>query len=185
MIMFFSGAAPWVFVLKYAEKIAELEKFIETRLVEMGFELVDLRLTGPDERQVLELYCDRFGDESICVDDCAQISERFKYILQAEGFFPDGFSLIVSSPGLDRVVKHPRDFAKFAGRKVKVFKSRSAGGGSVVGILAGYDDGRLKLVFDDGLDEFFEAGQYNSVRLVPELKGFEGPKEKRIKTAGK
>ena len=171
--------------MKYSEKIAELEKFIETRLGDMGFELVDLRLTGPDERQVLELYCDRFGDESICVDDCAQISERMKYILQAEGFFPDGFTLIVSSPGLDRVIKRAVDFAKFTGRKVKVFKSRSAGGGSAVGMLAGYDDGRLKLVSDDGIDEFFEAEQYNLVRLVPELKGFESPKEKGVKVKRK
>ncbi len=174
-----------MFVLKYAEKIAELEKFIEARLNDMGFELVDLRLTGAGRLQTLELYCDRIGDESITVDDCARISERMKYALPAEGFFDGDFSLIVSSPGLDRVVKRAEDFEKFKGRKVKIYLMRREGGGAVTGDLAGYDDGRVVVVKDDGLEESYDRGKYYQVRLVPDLPGFTRPKHKAKKGSRK
>jgi ribosome maturation factor RimP len=162
------------------EKIAELEKFIGTRLGDMGFELIDLRLMATSGREILELYCDRLGDERIDVDDCAAISERLKYTLQAEGFFPDDYSLIVSSPGLDRVVKKAKDFERFNGRTIKLFLSRIAGGGIVVGKLVGYNDGRVSIQVVNGDLQTYEPDQYKLVRLVPELEGFEKI-QKRIK----
>ena len=179
------GLMPRLLMLKRLEIIAELEGFIETRLADLGFELVDINLSGSGSRRVLELYCDRFGEENICVDDCSLISERLKYALQAEGFFEEDFSLTVSSPGLDRVIKHQRDFKRFMGSEVKVILDPSIGGGSVVGKLAGYDKGNIRLTLSEEKEESFSEGQYKSVRLVPDLKGFEGPRKKRAKASKK
>ena len=127
---------------------------------------------------MLELYCDRQGEDRIKIDDCRDISRRLKYTLEAEGFFNADYSLIVSSPGLDRVVKRPDDFEKFIGHRVKVFKADSAGGGNITGKLVGYEDGNLKLSVDDGDELLLKREECNLVRLVPDLKGFEGTTKK-------
>lgn len=164
--------------MKASEKILELEKFIEARLGDMGFELVDIKFSGVAGRETLELFCDRQGEDRITVDDCRGISQRLKYTLEAEGFFNADYSLIVSSPGLDRVVKRPDDFEKFIGRRVKVFKAASAGGGNITGKLVGYEDGNLILSVDDGDELLVKREECNLVRLVPDLKGFEGNAKK-------
>jgi ribosome maturation factor RimP len=165
--------------LATSERIAQLQEFVESRLVDMGFELVDIRLSGAYGREVLELYCDRLDDGSICVDDCANISQQMKYMLNAEGFFGDDFSLVVSSPGLDRIVKKPEDFKRFAGRRIKVFLRSSDGGGSIEGQLLGYDGGRVKLALGNGEELLIEPDKYKLIRLVPEIEFHAGSSKKR------
>ena len=64
-----------------SRKASELEKFIEARLGDMGFELVEINHLGQYGRQVLELYCDRMDDDAISVGNCAEISKRLKHTL--------------------------------------------------------------------------------------------------------
>jgi ribosome maturation factor RimP len=164
-----------------------LVEFIEARLKDMGYELVDHRLSGAYGREMLELYCDRIDDSGISVDDCAEISRRMKPALDAEGFFSQDFSLVVSSPGLDRVVKKPEDFTRFKGRQVKVFLSKSLGGSKLIGKLLEFDEGSLKLGLEAGDEQTFGPDEYRLVRLHPDLEGFSGRKREpaRKKKKGK
>lgn len=162
-----------------SRKVSELEKFIEARLGDMGFELVEINHLGQYGRQVLELYCDRMDDDAISVGNCAEISKRLKHTLEAEGFFKDDFSLVVSSPGLDRVVRRPEDFVKFMGRRVRVLRAEGSGSKSVTGELKGYDDGNLTLVLEDGEELVVSRDDYRLVRLVPEIKGFDKKGKKK------
>ena len=54
------------------------------------------------------------------LDDCSAFSHALAPALDVEDVGDTGYSLEVSSPGLDRPLRKPEDFRRFAGKKAKV-----------------------------------------------------------------
>ena len=80
----------------------------------MGYELVDLELAN--RGRLMRIFIDKAG--GISVEDCAGVSNHLTRLLAVEGVDYD--RLEVSSPGLDRPLKRPQDFARFVGERVQV-----------------------------------------------------------------
>jgi ribosome maturation factor RimP len=147
--------------------LQQLEKSVEEYLDGEGYELVDIRLTGSMGRPVIEIYADIPG--GITSEDCAFIGKALRFRLAAEGLFSDGSSLVVSSPGLDRILKKERDFVRFIGKKVKVWLLEPIGErGKLTGVLAGYDNGAVHLTGTEEGDLALAPGRWKEIRLVPE-----------------
>jgi ribosome maturation factor RimP len=87
---------------------------------------------GP--RSVLSLLVDT--DEGITIDKCARISRKLSAWLEENDPFDFPFALEVSSPGLSRPLKLPRQFHKNVGRKLKV---KTTDGKAVTGVLEAVD----------------------------------------------
>jgi ribosome maturation factor RimP len=69
----------------------------------------------------LRLYIDRVDRQSgVDVDDCAAVSHEVSAALDADDPIPQAYSLEVSSPGFDRVLRTPAHFARFVGARVWV-----------------------------------------------------------------
>ena len=82
--------------------------------------------------------------------DCERVSQQLSVILDVENLIegPAGYVLEVSSPGLDRPLRKPADFERFAGRLAKITTSEPVGEGEqkfFEGRLAGVVDGRVKM----------------------------------------
>jgi len=82
--------------------------------------------------------------------DCEKVSQQLSVILDVENLIegPAGYVLEVSSPGLDRPLRNPADFERFAGRLAKITTGEPIGEGEqkfFEGRLAGVADGRVKL----------------------------------------
>ena len=56
--------------------------------------------------------------DGVDVEDCATVSNHLTRLLAVEGV--DFDRLEVSSPGLDRPLKRPQEFARFVGERVQV-----------------------------------------------------------------
>lgn len=97
---------------------AELSKLLEPGVRALGFELVDVELSGRGRHAVLRVYID--GPEGVTVDDCADVSRQLSGILDVEDPIPERYVLEVSSPGLDRPLTKREDFQRFIGEEVKV-----------------------------------------------------------------
>lgn len=80
----------------------------------MGYELVDLELAN--RGRLMRIFIDKDG--GIGVEDCATVSNHLTRLLAVEGVDYD--RLEVSSPGLDRPLKRPQDYARFVGERVQV-----------------------------------------------------------------
>ena len=90
----------------------------EPVLAEQGFELVEVEfVTGPGGG-TLRVYIDK--PEGIDIDDITAASPVISDLLDVEDPFPGAYSLEVSSPGLDRVLRKPEHFARFVDNRVKV-----------------------------------------------------------------
>ena len=116
---------------------AELSRLLEPGVQALGFELVDVELSGRGHHTVLRVYID--GPEGVTVDDCADVSRQLSAILDVEDPIPQRYVLEVSSPGLDRPLARRGDFQRFVGEQVKLRTHRPLDGqrnfkGRLVGV---------------------------------------------------
>ncbi len=139
----------------------ELQKLIEQTAEGLGYELVDFE-TSPRGR-LMRIFID--SPNGITVDDCAMVSNQLVRVFEVENVDYD--RLEVSSPGLDRALKKPADFERFAGQDVQVRLSMPvANQRNFAGVLQGLKDGVVTLETEKGSMEIpFE--EIEKARLVP------------------
>lgn len=87
----------------------------------LGYDMVRLRLLGgrnPRSPLTLQIMAER-PDGTMTVEDCSKISEAVSALLDVEDPIEREYSLEVSSPGIDRPLTRPKDFAEHAGHEAK------------------------------------------------------------------
>lgn len=93
----------------------------EPLLARLGYELVDLEYAPGRTHAVLRVFIDRAaGDraEGVGLDDCERVSHELAALLDVEDPVPTAYTLEVSSPGLDRVLRTPAHFERFVGERI-------------------------------------------------------------------
>jgi ribosome maturation factor RimP len=96
---------------------------VERTVSGLGYDLVDLERSGGG---LLRIFIDRVPGQAyptgesaqVTVDDCEAVTRQLQYVLEVEN--ADYSRLEVSSPGLDRPLKKPADYARFAGETVEL-----------------------------------------------------------------
>ena len=117
----------------------EAETLIRPVIEGSGLELVDVAFRRESGRRVLRVVVDRDG--GVDVDTIAEIAEKVSRRLDVEGFAPGPYALEVSSPGTERSLKQPRDFARRVGDNVKVKTTTPVEGRTnITGELVSADD---------------------------------------------
>jgi len=92
--------------------IALLEPLLST----LGFELVDLEFAAGRGHSQLRVFIDRSA--GVGLDDCEQCSREIGALLDVHDPIPSAYTLEVSSPGLDRVLRTAGHFERFIGSRV-------------------------------------------------------------------
>ncbi|CAN5216316.1 ribosome maturation factor RimP [soil metagenome] len=131
-----------------------LERAVEERLQEAGYEPVVWERAGTPRRPVLRLridHLDAAADAVVTVDDCAAVHRLLTPLLDARADLSSEYVLEVSSPGVERPLVRTRDWERFAGREVEV-RSTKPGAGTAAGTLLGLDSsgGSARLRLADG-----------------------------------
>lgn len=91
---------------------------LEPLLEQLGFELVDIEANAGRGSGLLRVYLDCVT--GVGVDDCERVSREVSALLDVEDPMPGAFTLEVSSPGFDRLLRKPAHFERFRGARVKV-----------------------------------------------------------------
>ena len=118
-------------------------EMVEPLLEGSGVELVDVEYIK-EKDWYLRVFIDR--PEGVGIEDCQSLSEKLEKLLDERDVIPEQYILEVSSPGLDRVLKKPRDFERERGKQVDVSLYEPLDGEKViVGTLDGYDGVALTL----------------------------------------
>jgi len=113
-----------------------LEKMAEEMAGDMGLVLVALD-HGPG---FLRLFVD--GDHGVSVEECAALSRRLSRALDERNLLPGPVTIEVSSPGLDRILKTPRERAWAVGKRVRAV---TRDGRVRIGKLTASSDGEISL----------------------------------------
>ena len=140
-----------------------LDALLEQTLASLGYELVDLEVSRSGG--LMRIFIDRAG--GVNVDDCAVVSNHLTRLFAVEEV--DYSRLEVSSPGLDRPLRRPQDFRRFAGERVHVrMRVPVDGRKNFVGVLRGASDAQVELEVDGALLSL-NLAQLDKARLVPNL----------------
>ena len=126
--------------------MTSLQQIVEQALAGLGYELVDLEFVA---RGLLRVFIDRPGQPlGPTIEDCEAASRQLVRVLEVEGV--DFSRLEVSSPGMDRALKKPADFDRFAGEQVAVrMRFPIEGRRQFQGVLRAGETGRWLLEWTD------------------------------------
>ena len=90
---------------------------IEPVLVQMGFRLVRVRMSGQNGL-TLQIMTER-NDGTMTVEDCEEVSKAVSPVLDVEDPIDKAYHLEVSSPGIDRPMVRKSDFVRWQGHLMK------------------------------------------------------------------
>jgi ribosome maturation factor RimP len=130
-----------------------------------GIEIVEARLLGGGSRRMLRIVIDKPGGVSHA--DCELISQQVGTILDVEDVIPGGkYTLEVSSPGVERPLKKPRDFERFTGSKAQiVLREPVENRRKWEGVLAGISGDTVTLEPEPGKSIRFTLHQVEKANL--------------------
>jgi ribosome maturation factor RimP len=112
-----------------------LMRLLEPPIEALGYELVDIEFAREGRGGVLRVFIDRrAGDPrgghpgvepagvdaapGITVDDCAHVSHAVSQVLEIEDPIKGHYTLEVSSPGFDRILRKREHFERFVGERI-------------------------------------------------------------------
>jgi ribosome maturation factor RimP len=150
------------------EVIERVKSIAIPLFTELELELVDVEFRREAGGWILRLYLDKSG--GVTLGDCQRVSEELSDLLDVENLINHPYTLEVSSPGLNRPLSREADFLRFAGQRARVTTLQAvAGQRRFLGVLKGYEDGRVVLEREDGTVVSIPYELISKARLDPVL----------------
>jgi len=103
---------------KRAEATQVIEGIASRVTAARGLELVEVEVKRQRSGSLVRLFVDH--PKGIGIDDLKGVSEEVSAILDASDPIDSSYTLEVSSPGLDRALRHEADYRRFVGRLAKL-----------------------------------------------------------------
>ena len=150
--------------------LVELEGRLEDFLAQNCCSLVHFQAVSSGRGRVFRLFVERADGSPADLGDCVRLTPLVKLFLESEQAFNDDCTLEISSPGLDRVLKHERDFQRFTGRQVNVSVRSEGKKRSFAAELRGCRDNSLLLragILPDLVEEHPDVVAEDGEVLVP------------------
>jgi ribosome maturation factor RimP len=153
-----------------------LMRLLEPPIEALDYELVDIELAREGRGGVLRIFIDRRAaaatdaDETagVTVDDCARVSHVVSELLESEDPIKGHYTLEVSSPGFDRILRKREHFERFVGERILAeLKLPMDGRLRFVGVLQSIADGSI-VVDVDGQAHSLPLERIQKARLRPE-----------------
>jgi ribosome maturation factor RimP len=123
-----------------------------------SIEIADIELRGSGKARLLRVYIDKPG--GVSHGDCELVSTQLGALLDEQDAMPgESYTLEVSSPGVERALKKPRDFERVIGKRIKVVLREPLEGQKRV-------EGKLQAIKENAID--LEVAPGESRRIVIE-----------------
>jgi ribosome maturation factor RimP len=140
----------------------QLRELLAPVVAGLGYQLWELEFLPRSGGGMLRIYIDSSRDSperGISLDDCERVSRAVSETLDAADPIPSHYTLEVSSPGLDRLLRTREHFERFAGERVRLemmqpVEGRKRFSGRLLGVGASditleLENGRISLPIDD------------------------------------
>lgn len=161
---------------KSDELIAMLTPTVEA----LQLELLGIEFAQSGSRALLRLYIDVQG-RHVAIEDCEAVSREVSAVLDVNDPITSNYTLEVSSPGIDRPLFTPAQFARFLGEQAKVNlrlpqNTRRRVQGRIVKV-----EGEVITIAEDKVEFEIAFDNIEKARLVPDYAamGLSESKEKK------
>jgi ribosome maturation factor RimP len=148
-----------------------LMRLLEPPIEALGYELVDIEFAREGRGGVLRIFIDRpasAADGAVTVDDCARVSHAVSEVLEVNDPIKGHYTLEVSSPGFDRILRTRAHFERFVGEKIFAeLKLPMDGRRRFAGVLKSVLDDTI-VVEVDGKAHSLPLDRIQKARLRPE-----------------
>jgi len=148
-----------------------LMRLLEPPIEALGFDIVDIEYARSGNGSVLRIFIDRpsgSSDGSVTVDDCASVSQAASELLETSDLLKGAYTLEVSSPGFDRILRTRAHFERFVGERIFAeLKVPMDGRRRYVGILKSVVNDTI-VVEVDGKAYSLPLDRIQKARLRPE-----------------
>jgi ribosome maturation factor RimP len=153
-----------------------LMRLLEPPIEALGYELVDIEFAREGRGGVLRIFIDgrtdtvsaADGEPGITVDDCARVSHAVSQVLEIEDPIKGHYTLEVSSPGFDRILRKREHYERFVGARIAAeLKLPMNGRRRFVGTLKSIVDDSI-VVEVDGQVHSLPLERIQKARLRPE-----------------
>jgi ribosome maturation factor RimP len=148
-----------------------LLRLLEPPIEALDYELIDVEFAREGRGGVLRIFIDRrAGDPEgqVTVDDCARVSHAVSQVLESEDPIKGHYTLEVSSPGFDRILRKREHFERFLGARIAAeLKLPMDGRRRFVGLLKSIVDGSIEVEVD-GQAHHLPLERIQKARLRPE-----------------
>lgn len=124
-----------------------IREMAEETIAGRGLFLVEVSVRGARGSQVVDVYVD--SEETVGVDDLAQVSRELGFLLDTEDVIESKYNLNVSTPGLDRPLSDIRQFPKHADREVVVRYEEDGEERFAVGVIEGVEGAEVVIDLDE------------------------------------
>ncbi len=147
-----------------------LQQIVEQTVTGLGYDLVEIERTAggllritidlpwqAPEEAAPELPAGAAPEQFVTVEDCEKVTRQLQFALEVDGV--DYARLEVSSPGIDRLLRHEQDFTRFEGAVVDLTLKQPIGaaGGETInanrkkfrGTLERTEEGGWQIVWSD------------------------------------
>jgi ribosome maturation factor RimP len=124
--------------------MGRLEALAERAAGLSGLEVAEVELKGSGSKRVLRVFVDKA--DGVSIEDCEVVSRQLSQLLDETDAIPGehGYTLEVSSPGVERKLSKPKDFDRFTGQKVKLVLKEPVEGSKVwIGVLVAFNGTEL------------------------------------------
>ena len=147
------------------KKERELETLLSPTVAALGLRVWGIEYLGQGKHSVLRIYIDR--DEGVTIEDCEAVSKQVSEVLDVEGTLTSSYTLEVSSPGMDRLLFKPEQYAESIGETVDVrlnypFEGRRR----VVGALTALENDEMVVQVEDS-EYQIPLSNVQRARIVP------------------
>ncbi len=155
--------------------LARLKEIAEPEAAALGFDLVRVIMTGSeagDGERALQIMAEDPATGQLLIEQCAAlsraVSDRIDALEEAgEELVEGNYHLEVSSPGIDRPLTRPKDFAQWAGHEAKIsLVEKIDGQRNIRGMLAGIEGDLVTIEDRNGKPVTVPLDAIHSAKLI-------------------
>jgi ribosome maturation factor RimP len=170
---------------EYFMRNEQLTELVAPAIADMGLECLGVEYSPSHGNSLVRIYIDA-SERAVTVDDCEAVSRQVSALFDVNDPIEGHYTLEVSSPGLDRPLYTPQQFARFIGQEVRLeldlpLDGRRRFQGPIRAV-----QGETVVIEQDGIEVSIAHRNVHKAKLVPEFAEKEKPgKGKKAEKAKK
>lgn len=144
-----------------------LRALIAPELDALGLDFVRLQFIAGSDEPTLQIMAERPATGQLTIDDCAALSRRISDKFDEVDPIAFAYRLEVSSPGIDRPLTRPKDFANWTGHEARINLTEAvAGRKQLRGDLLGFDGDLVRIDDRKSGEQSVPLASIHSAKLI-------------------